>query len=212
MKKLYLLMIALSIGIVPLFSQAYEGTTQYDKKKQPAILIEYAYPAEAVENAFIKKMEMLGYKVKEEKGILNRDKGFLIFKNAYITDISQDRFDYIVKAERKSRKEDDESVLYLIIQKDDENAINEMDAYDVGRAKTFLNNLLPDIEAAKLELDIKAQEESLAKAEKKLKELQEDKINLERKLANNAKDQDQTIRDIDSMKQTLINLQGKRKQ
>jgi len=55
-----------------------------------------------VENAFVKRMEKLGYKAKEEKGILNRDKGFLVFKNAYVTDISKDRLDYIIKVERKS--------------------------------------------------------------------------------------------------------------
>ncbi len=114
-------------------AQAYEGTIQYDKKKQRAVVSDYSYPAQAVENAIVKKMEKLGYKAKEEKGILNRDKGFLVFKNAFVTDISSDKMDYMVKVESKSRKEDDAAVLYIIMQKDGVNALDVFDAYGVGQ-------------------------------------------------------------------------------
>jgi hypothetical protein len=72
--------------------------------------------------------------------------------------------------------------------------------------------MLPDIEAANLELQIKAQEELIAKTEKKLKNLQQDKADLEKKLSQNAKEQEETIKDIQDQKQQLGNLQGKRKQ
>ncbi|MBC7873663.1 MAG: hypothetical protein H7Y01_06695 [Ferruginibacter sp.] len=210
MKKIILLgTVILSFAVI-VCSQAYEGTIQYDKKKQAAIIIEYAYPPEAVENAFVQKMEKLGYKAKEEKGLLNRDKGFLLFKNAYITDISNDKMDYIIKVERKSRKESDEAVLYLIMSRDGENAMNKLEAYDIGRAKSFLNYMLPDIEVANLELQIKAQEETVSKAEKKLKGLQDDKKDLESKLADNEKSQEETIKDIEIQKQNLERLRGKR--
>ena len=212
MKKMYSLFILSPFFICQLQAQAYEGDVQFDKQKQPAIVIEYRYPAAAVENAFNLRMQKAGYKPKEEKGILNRDKGFFIYKNAYITDISKDRLDYIIRVDRKSRKEEDAATLYLIIQKDGENALNKMDAYDVGNAKAYLNNLLPDIEAANLELQIQAQEEVVAKAEKKLKGLQDDKLDLERKLAANEKAQDETIKDIQNQKQALGTLMGKRRQ
>ena len=116
----------LLIGFVTMASaQAYEGTIQYDKKKQRAVMIEFGYTPEAVENAFVQKMAKMGFKPKEEKGILNKDKGFLVFKNAYITDITSERIDYIIKVERKSRKEKDEAVLYVIMNKGD---MNIMDA------------------------------------------------------------------------------------
>ncbi len=211
MKKISLLFISLLSMSAITMAQAYEENVQYNKKKQPAIAIEYSYPSQAVENAFIQRMEKMGYKAKEEKGILNRDKGFLVFKNAYVTDISQDRMDYIVKVERKSRKESDEAVLYLIMQKDGANAIEKMEAFNVGQAKTFLNNMLPDIEAANLELQIKAQEEVVTKAEKKLKGLQEDKADLEKKLADNEKSQDDTIKDIETQRTSLEVLRDRRK-
>ena|SRR5687767_10744084 len=210
--KTLLLLITINLFGLTVSAQAYEGEIQFDKKKQPAIVIEYRYPAEAVENAFIARLERMGYKVKEEKGILNRDKGFLVFKNAYLTDMSPTRLDYIVKVERKSRKDEDESTLYLVLQKDGENAMNTLQAADIGQVKLYLNQMIPDIEAANLELQIKAQEELISKTEKKLKNLQEDKADLERKLANNEKEQDQTIRDIQDQRQQLGNLQGKRKQ
>lgn len=211
MNKLYFLGIGFLILGIQGFSQAYEGSIQYDKKKQAAVVIDYTYPAEAVENAFIQKMEKIGYKAKEEKGILNRDKGFLVFKNAYVTDISREKLDYLIKVEKKSRKEEDESILYMVILKDNDNAMDKLDSYDIGRAKSFLNGMLPDIEAANLELQIKAQEDVIAKAEKKLKGLQDDKIELEKKLIANEKAQDDTIKDLDNQRQSLENLKGRRR-
>jgi hypothetical protein len=211
MKKLYCLILLTQVFTGRLHAQAYEGDVQFDKKKQPAILIDYRYPAQAVENAFNLRMEKLGFKAKEEKGILNRDKGFLVYKNAYITDISTDRLDYIIRVDRKSRKENDESTLYLVIQKNGDNTINKLDAYDIGRAKAFLNDMIPDIEAANLELQIKEQEDIVAKAEKKLKGLQDDKLELERKLAANEKAQEETIKEIQNEKQALGTLMGKRR-
>ena len=200
------------LGFISLASpQAYEGTIQYNKKKQRAIMIDYAYPPEAVENAMVLKMGKLGYKPKEEKGLLNKDRGFLIFKNAYVTDISNDRMDYMIKVERKSRKESDEAILYVVMMRNDLNVLDKLDAYDLGRSKSFLNNMIPDIESANLELQIKAQEEIVAKAEKKLTGLKKDKEELEKKLSDNEKDQENTEKDIEQQKQNLETLRSKRK-
>lgn len=202
----------LVVGFVTMASaQAYEGTIQYNKKKQQAVMIDYGFAPEAVENAFVQKMAKLGYKPKEEKGILNKDKGFLVFKNSYVTDISSERMDYIVKVERKSRKEKDEAVLYVILSKDDKNLMDALSPEDIGRAKSYLNNLLPDVEAASLELEIKAQEETIAKAEKKLRDLRDDQASLEKKLADNKTEQENTQKDIENQKQSLGVLIGKRK-
>jgi len=211
MKKAFLFFWILTFMAVASFAQAYEASIQYDKKKQQAIAIDYSYPKEAVENAITQKLSGMGYKAKEEKGILNRDKGFLVYKNAYITAISSERMDYLIKVERKSRKESDEAVLYMVMMNGDNNALGAMDAAGVGNAKSFLNNMLPEIEAANLELQIKAQEETVAKAEKKLRELKDDQASLEKKLQQNKTDQENTQKDIESQKQALGVLVGKRK-
>ena len=210
MKKIiFLLVIAISLATAS-FAQAFEDNIQYDKKKQQAIAINYNYPAQAVENAFVEKMAKLGFKAKEEKGLLNKDRGFIVFKNAYVTDISIDRMDYIIKVERKSRKESDESVMYMIMIKDGENAMIKMGAENTGKVKLLLNNMLPEIEAANLELQIKTQEEVVAKAEKKLKDLKDDQASLEKRLQQNKTDQGDTQKDIETQKQSLGVLIGKR--
>lgn len=216
-KLLYPLLVSI---VFPLFSlsQAYEGTIEFEKKKQQAFVIDYDYPPEAVENAFIQKMERMGYKGKEEKGVFNKDKGFRVYKGAYITEISDQSMDYIVKIEQKSRKDKDATTVYLVINKDGENAMRGFNASDVERAKEFLNGLMPDVQAAHLEIQIKDQEDLISKTEKKLKGLQNDKKDmeekirkLERDIRNNEKDQENTQEQIVNQQLALEALKGKRR-
>jgi hypothetical protein len=211
MRKLVLTLSVVFMFGNMVFSQAYEGMVEYDKKKQDAFLIDYSYSAEAVENAIVKKMEQLGYKPKEEKGLFNKDKGFKIFKGAFVTEANPDRLDYIIKVENKSRKNKDESVVSLILLKDGANTKAAFAVADVERVKEFLRNLRPNIEAADLEIQIRNQEETIAKAEKKLNGLKSDKAELEKKLATNIADQEATQKDIDNQRVTLEVLRGKRK-
>jgi chromosome segregation ATPase len=99
----------------------------------------------------------------------------------------------------------------MIMMKDGENAMTKMGAENAGKAKLFLNNMLPDIEAADLEIRIKDQEATVAKAEKKLKDLKDDQANLEKKLQQNKTDQENTQKDIEAQKESLGILVGKRK-
>jgi len=210
--KRFLLFICISILVsAPAFSQAYESSITYNKKKQKTITIDYAYPQEAVQNAIVQKIEKLGNAGKEEKGIFNKDKGFIIFKDAFVTDISEERMDYILKIERKSRKDKDATTLYLVVNKSGEDAITTMSAHDVGKAKLFLNNLLPEIEEANLELQIRAQDDAVVKSEKKFKDLQDEKADLEKKLKKNAEDIENQQKQIENQRQTLEGLKGKRK-
>lgn len=218
MRKSTLTVFALLFIAITGFAQAYEGSIEYSKQKQPAFVIEFNYPMEAVQNAILQKMEKMGYKGKEEKGLFNKDKGFRIYKNAFITDISSKSMDYMFSVERKSRKEKDEAIVYFIIMKDGINALPGFDAYDMERAKSFLNNLEPEVAEANLELQIQAQDDVVAKAERKFKNLQSDKEEMENKIKKlqediqtNIKDQENTQKDIENQKQVLENLKFKRK-
>jgi len=211
---LYVLLFISATG----FAQAYESSTEYDKKKQAAIAIDYNYSEEAVENAISKKMENLGYKGKDEKGLFNKDKGFRVYKNASIPEISTKPMDYVIKVDQKSRKESDKSIVYLILLKDGENAMSSFDGYDIDHVKSFLDNLLPDVEAANLELQIQAQEDVIVKANKKFKSLQSDKEDMENKIKKlqddiekNLKKQDDAQKDIEDQKKSLEDLKRKRK-
>ncbi len=219
MKNIFLLAGMVMLFSAGTFAQAYDGSIDYDKKKQSAILIDYAYSQEAVENAIVQKIEQSGLKAKTEKGLFNRDKGFIVFNNAVLTDISESSMDYIIKVDRKSRRDKDETTLSLIMINGGSNALASMDAYTVGKAKSFLNSLVPEIEEASLEIQIKEDEDALLKAEKKFKNLQDEQQNLEKKikglqddLQKNIKDQESQQKEIESQRQVLDEKKGKRRE
>jgi hypothetical protein len=181
-------------------------------------VVEYPFPPQAVENAIDQKMEKLGNKGKDEKGLFNGDKGFTTYKHVFLTDANDGAIDYIIKVERKSKREDDKSIVYMIMMKDDVNQLSLLDADANSKAKSFLNNFNPEIEAAYLEMKIKDQEEAVAKTEKKYKKLQDDQSDMESKikklkdsLDENAKNQKEVSKNIEDQKVVLEDLKATRK-
>ena len=126
-------------------AQAKQGTVEYKKKKQDCFYINYNFPPEAVENALMDKLAKMGYKGREEKGMFNKDKGFNIYKEATLSDISPGKYDYVVSIERKSKKESDEFVLYLLILNNDVNALPNLGSEEKEKAKMFLEALTPEV-------------------------------------------------------------------
>ena len=218
MNKFFLSLILLGVSFLVKAQNAYEDKIEYNKEKQACLVMEYNFSPVAVENAVVARMNKLGFKGKEEKGMFNKDKGFRVYKDALIADISPSRYHYVINVDRKSRKESDAAVLYLIILKDDGNALSRLNTEELGNAKSFLNNLLPDIEAADLELQITAQEDVVSKAEKKMKTLQSDKEDMEKRvkklqddIKQNEKDQEKQTLEIENQRKALDALKGKRK-
>lgn len=218
MRKSLFTVLILLFFLITASAQAYEGKIEYNKKDQAAFIMEYAFPPEAVEGAFVQKLGLLGYKGKEEKGIFNRDKGFINYQNITISEISSDQLNYIIKVERKSRKESEESVMYLVLIKGGNNAMSRLSADVKNKVRSYLENLLPEIEAFHLELNIKEQEDVVTKIEKKLNDLRDDQESMEKKIKNlqddlkkNTKDQEETLKEIEAQKQALEALKSKRK-
>jgi hypothetical protein len=210
MKKILTTLLSVLCSIIVL-AQSYEGTIEYQKKDQKAMVIEFPYSPSVVEDAIVMKMEKMGYKKKESKG-------FLVYKNAVISEISSESADYMIKVERKSRKEKDESVVYIVMNRADENLIARSDALINSNVKTFLNGMAPEVEAYNLEVEIKKQQDVVTKAEKKLKNLVDDKETMEKKikklqddLKDNAKDQEAQAKEIEAQKLALDAMMGKRK-
>ncbi|NBR37577.1 MAG: hypothetical protein EBT80_09590, partial [Chitinophagales bacterium] len=170
-------------------AQVYEGTAEYDKKKMAAFIAEYAYPPAAVENAILKRFSKLGYRPREEKGILNRDKGFNVFAGSIMPDITEGQADFLVKVEGRSRKGKEDAVLTLVITQGGEALGRGVSESRAEKVKDYLRALSPDVIAESLELDIKAQEEAIVKAERKLESLKKDQAELERKLELNKQSQ-----------------------
>jgi len=210
MKKTFAILVVVFI-FLSAAAQSYEGTVEYQKKDEKAIVIAFPYPPSVVEDAIIDKMDKLGFKKKESKG-------FLIYKDAVLKEISSEPADYMIKVERKSRKDKDESLVYFIVSRNSENILARNDALVNSNAKTFMDRLTPDVDAFNLEVQIKDQEETVAKAEKKLKNLKDDQETMEKKvkklqedLKDNAKDQDDQQKEIEKQKQSLESMKGRRK-
>ena len=126
-------------------------------------------------------------------------------------DIIYKRLYYIVKTDLKRRRQKDQTTLYIIMQKDGENALSSMDAHSVGKAKGFANGLTPEIEEANLELQIKAQDNEVVKAEKKFKDLQDEKADLEKKLQKNTENIEKQQKYIETQRAALDGLKSKRR-
>jgi len=207
MKKILLLGLII-IGTKIISAQSYEGKVEYQKKDDDALIIEFPYPPSVVEAAIIDKMEKLGNKGKEVKG-------FRTYKAISISEISSEKLDYMIKVDRKSRKEKDESIVYLVI-KTGEGDVSDSRIRD--NAKSFLNNLTPQVEAFNLERGIQDQEEILKKAEKKYKSLEDDQETIEKKIARlekdleeNKSDQEKQRQEIEKQKEVLEAMRGKRR-
>ncbi|MBI2729565.1 MAG: hypothetical protein HYX40_02225 [Sphingobacteriales bacterium] len=208
MRKIILLAAMLIISRFS-FAQSYEGTVDYQKNKQATAVLELPYPPGVVEDAIKDKMKRMGYSGKESKG-------FIVFKG--VRDSTGKEMDYLLRVERKSRKEKDESVVYLFGQGANIDMAKTGEGSDIDYLKTQLNKMQPDIEAYHLEVQIADQEETVKKAEKKYDNLQDDQKSLEKKLkklqddiADNKKDQENQQKEIENQKKVLETLKAKRK-
>lgn len=208
---LSLLALVLVSGIAA--AQSYSGMVEYNKTQQPALICEFPFPPGMVEDAIKNKMEKLGYSGKEAKG-------FRSFKGAKIAEISNEAMlDLYFKVEKKSRKEKDASMVYLLLSKGYENFMTDAaDGPTMNNAKTFLNNLRATVEAYSLELEITTQEEAVKKAEKKFNGLVDDgqslekkKRNIEKEIEENKTSQTRQKEEWDKQKQILDTLRARRK-
>ncbi|HKP32893.1 MAG TPA: hypothetical protein VJT83_09205 [Chitinophagaceae bacterium] len=198
---------------VALAQEPTEGKTEFQKKDQPAAVIELPYPPDVVEDA------IKGYLTK--KGVKgNSSKGVQIFKGTKLSDLDLSNSDLYFKVERKSRKEKDASVVYLFVTKENESpgARIDGDNYGVEGAKSFLKDMLPSIEAHNLEVDISGQEAALKKAERKYDNLTDEAKDLEKrmkKLEDNIEENKRDIEkqriEVENQRRILETMRAKRK-
>jgi len=193
-------------------AQPYEGKVEYDKKRQDAFLCDYAATTEAVELTIVKYFQNLGYKPVEEKGLFNKDKGFKIFKDAFVNELNSEKYDYLVKVESRTKKASESATLTFVIMKGSINQKTDMNEDEVKRVKRFLSSLETTVQKEYLELQIKAQEDQVSKSQKKLTGLKSEQIDLEKKLQANFSAQQDTEKEISAKQTALEVLKAKRVQ
>lgn len=147
------------------------------KTYKSAATIELPFKPDVVSDAI--KDIMLRRGVKEQT-----NRGFQIFRGARLHPSDGELADLYFKVERKSRRDGDISLVYLVVGRPGENVSLRPteDNYRVIDGMQFLEQAIPEIEAYDLEVAIKEQDEIVRKAEKKLGNLQNDRRSMERRL------------------------------
>lgn len=176
-----------------------EGKIEYQKGEKRAAIVEVPFAPEVVEGALKDHLAKSG--VKEE-----RLKGMQVFKNARLTPTDGEVADLYFKVVKKSRKEDNISIVYLIMGRPNENVALRTadDAFRIQDAKAFLSTLHPQAESFDLERNISRNEDNFKKSEKKLKDLQDERKNLDKKI----QEQEQELNRLKTERESLL---GRRK-
>jgi hypothetical protein len=209
-KQIYTL---LSFLLVTIFAnaQAY-GELEWQKKKIPAMITEVPYPASVTEDAIRQKFSQMGYSAKESKSVYT-------YKGIRIPEISDETFDVLLKVERKSRKEKDESNVYFIISRGYENYVKGTDdPVFISKVKQYCLGFIPLAEAQALEVEIKDQEDKVKSTEKKLKDYEDESGSLDKrikKLQNDIEENKKNIEkqkgEVENQKKALDVLRARRK-
>jgi len=199
--KLFMILAIVSLLIgTRVFAQTdpIEGTIEYQKGVKRAAVIELPFPPDIVEGALKQYLAKGG--VKEE-----RLKGMQVFKNARLTPTDGEAADLYFKVDKKSRRDDNTSVVYLIMGRPNENVglRTADDAYRIQDAKAFLGSFQPQAQSYELEQNIARNEDNIKKSERKMNDLQDDRKRLEKKI----QEQQQELDRLKAEKETLL---GKR--
>lgn len=194
-------------------AQSSIETVSYLKTDRQAVVNEISFPEKTIMNAIDNKMEQMGYKGKSTKG-------FTVYKGVRMADLGTGEYDLYFSADRKSRRNKDNSTLTLMISTGNEIfATEKNNAGLMDNAKKYLNGISNMIEAYDLEQQVLEQQDVVTKSDKKFNSLVDDGKSLEKKrkdvekdIEDNKKDQEKQLADIEKQKLLLETLKGKRKQ
>lgn len=203
------LLLAVNFG----FAQATEGMVTYQKKQQSAAVIMLPYSTDVVSTV------MNDYLLK--KGSSGTDiRGFKTYRNTQMVAGDSTNADLYFKIERPNRRAKDQSTVSLMVGMPNEDIANRNPGAQFGmeQAKTFLNSLVPVMEAYSLEQQIKNLNEVVIKEEKRSQSLIDDgqdlvkkKYEIEEKIESNKQNQQKQLQEVEKQKQALAALISQRK-
>lgn len=212
MKKSYLIRVLFFYSIAA-YSQSYMGEARINRMTKPAIINELPFNADVTEDAVRKRMSQFGYSPK-------KDDGYLIYKNVSLPELGPATYNLYFKTDRKSRKDQGTSLIYLLISDSYDAFVTEArDTAVIRNAKTFLNSFATPAQDVSIENEIRAKEEDVKKAEKRYnnavedgKDLEEKRKKIEKNIEENKKEQEQRRLDIERQKQALEAARARRRQ
>ena len=186
-------------------------TSEYNGQKYPCYVMEYNLPPGATEDVITSEMKKQGYNA-------SKSKGYLVYRNVRLANLNNNApQDVFFKIDRKSRKEDDKTLVTLISAKPGEipegkvkGAKTVADISTSTDSELFLTTFQGGIQESSHNLAVKNQTDEVAKAEKKMEQLQKDQVKLEKKikdlqddLQSNLKDQEKQTEEITKQKTIL---------
>lgn len=198
MKNLFFALVTLFVVSAAKGQTASETTFRYNKADQPAFYIELNYPPDVVEEALKKHLkESVGTKGNESRDVR-------AYKGVSLPQLSSDKLDVYTSVERKSKKEKDRSVVYLMISRGNDVFVSGSSDADLAqKAKDFLNSFMGTAAAYNHEVQVKEQEEVVRKAQKKLDGYKEDVTDYEKKIAEYQRKIEERKRDIANQEAVL---------
>ncbi|MEO6254528.1 MAG: hypothetical protein ABIO79_14540 [Ferruginibacter sp.] len=205
--------LALAAIYLPALAQSEIATASYLKVDRQVVTNEIAFPEKTIMKAIDDKMLQLGYKGKDSKG-------FTVYRSVRLPELGNGEYDLYFMAERKSRRNKDNSTVTLMMSKGAENfATTKDDAVLFASAKKYLENMVVMITAYDLEMQITEQQDAVTKADKKYNDLIDEGQSLDKKrqhiekdIEDNKKNQENQLTDIEKQKQKLETLKAGRKQ
>jgi hypothetical protein len=220
MRKLFF---AISISLLTVCASAQSSPTivKYNKTSKPALMLLLPYTEEIAEGAIVQKLKEIGYNP-ESKGSLfwkkNTIDGYYIFKGVALRDLNGEVVDLYFKVDRKSKKEKEQSYIYMMVSKGDEQFISSETEPSIFSSSTrFLNGFTEYGASYKMDVDIQNQDETVQAAQKKYTRLRDDEADyvkkiadLESKLKNNREQQETQLKVIEAEKKKLEDLRAKK--
>lgn len=210
MKNLFVLLISVFALGQYSFAQAKEGSVEFDKKERPAVICEFEYTTDVIEEAVLADLKEKGIKKYDNK------KGFMIFEEVIFQQISVNKINFYVKIDEKKK---DKTVLAFLVSYGLDNFISSaMDASIIKNTITYMNSLAPKFAATKLENDIEEQQKVYDKAKNEYENLVKDgeklaqeKQKLEENIDKNKSEQKAKKEDMEKERLKLESLQGGKK-
>ena len=175
MKKSLLLGLLLSAAAGGAFAQSSPTSVSFNKISQPGLMLELPYEEEICGEFIVANLKKTGYDA-ETKGKLfwkqNKQNGFYTFKDVQLQGVKK-QLDLYIKVEQKGARSAAETVIYLLVGKDEQNFVSsrtDEEAYKAAR--NFLDGFISESASYKRKRDIEEQETKLASAQKKLEKLE----------------------------------------
>jgi chromosome segregation ATPase len=196
-KGLFFLLVLTVVFSSAVFAQpqAYDSRIEYQKTQQQVAVIELPYKQDVVEDAVKDYMLKKGLKSSSSKG-------FDVYRSTKLDDADNDLSDLYFKIDKK-KKDKDYTVISLLPVKANADILTRPVTDSTGqmdKAKAFLNNIVPYVDAHNTDVEIDKQQDVMKKVQKKLNGYIGDSTDLEKKIRNLHSDEDQNKSDI--LKQT----------